>query len=253
MRQAFAEFAFDWCFLLDADEFLTAPRIEVEGALRAVAPDTLAGMKWRTWIPTSNDYAAHDNPLFSIFRPRRSELRQLIKLAVPGSLATSAILSKGNHSVAVGPSYAEVLKIPLDHAPVRSPEQLLTKVMINLRKTELKSKRGKHESYHLDQMASAVRRWGFRIESAEFLELAERYGLLPGDPISEVDLDVPGLGLASDRICYHGFHDVNLLERLDVFIGSLVGELKCCDADRFSALSHQEGVNEASIHFSATL
>jgi hypothetical protein len=250
MRLAFAKYRFDWCFLLDADEFLTSPRRAYENVLGALPPNTLAGLKWRTFVPVSNGYFRFSNPLFRMFKPRATEVREMIKVVVPRSLADSVILSEGNHNVCTPGVGGKVLDAPpLDHAPIRSPEQLLAKVMINSRKKELKTKRERLEGFHLFQMAESIRRSGFRINDAQMTALARTYCQFPGEAVADIDFDARPLGLRTDRIRYRDMCQVNLLERLDGFIGNLVEAIKERRADHFTNLSPEEALAEAAKGF----
>ncbi|MEI8340372.1 MAG: glycosyltransferase family 2 protein, partial [Verrucomicrobiota bacterium] len=54
---------YDWIFLLDADEFLTGTRNDLETKLASLPPSHCASLLWRTYVPSSDQYFEIDNPL----------------------------------------------------------------------------------------------------------------------------------------------------------------------------------------------
>src|SRR5436190_11977431 len=64
-REAYKAIRCDFAFLLDADEFIVPPeRDAIEAALGSLPPDALAaGIRLRTFVPTSDDPADEPHPL----------------------------------------------------------------------------------------------------------------------------------------------------------------------------------------------
>ena len=220
---------FDWAFILDADEFINIPRETIEQELSKIPRTAVASLKWSTWIPNGDDYKQHYNPLWSCFRRLKTELRDFEKIIVPHQLANAIQLGPGNHEA----FYEGGVKIPsallscgtLDHVPVRSGAQLMSKVMIGSYKMILKRNKVAFESYHWQVMLDTLRLYNYDIDDSLLRFLALSY-IAPKDAIivDEVDWD-SRLGREDDEMKYYWDSFTNERLRYDAFMNSLVNTI----------------------------
>ena len=164
--------------LLDADEFLRAdPVVFREGLLAAGRPVLLP---WVTYVPTKDDDASVLNPIERIAHRRSRERPQFHKTTVPTHLVGKVRIMSGNHSLrGAGEDVAITVDgLSLAHFPVRSAEQLTSKVLIGAWNMRLRAKRGLSEGYHWHALASKV---------------------LAGGALTEDDLQAVAMGYSARR------------------------------------------------------
>ena len=164
--------------LLDADEFIRASRDGFRGGL--LGTDAPVLFPWVTYVPTRFDDATEPNPALRIGRRRRRERPQHFKVTVPGRLI-------GQVQIKAGSRYLKGLDVPdsvvlagasLAHFPVRSAEQLMSKVLIGSWSVRARGPLKGKEAYH----------WH---------ALAER--ILSGDLIRDAELQAIALTYAADK------------------------------------------------------
>jgi hypothetical protein len=126
----------DWILPLDADEFLHAPSGQsVRELLSAQSCDTVLKLPWRTYVPTPDDIRAEPCVLRRITHRRSVEQPQFYKVAIP-----TCVLRKGDKTLPLGSHElldAQGQPVPaalsdtlcIGHFPVRSPHQLMRKVI----------------------------------------------------------------------------------------------------------------------------
>jgi hypothetical protein len=132
-----AERAWDFLFLLDADEFLkAASREALIASLAAVPPGTHCMLPWSSYVPTAEDDAPARDVLRRIRFRRLHEFEPGICKAVLARAAareTEFWVAEGNHSIE-GTGGATPHAIPngvsLAHFPVRSVAQIQAKVLV---------------------------------------------------------------------------------------------------------------------------
>lgn len=229
LKTAAAKEQFDWAFILDADEFINISREEIEKQLVKIPRTAVASLKWSTWIPNGDDYEKHLNPLWSCFRRLKKELRDFEKIIIPYQLVNTIRIGSGNHEA----FYDNGMKIPnallscgtLDHVPVRSSRQLMSKIMIGNYRMSLKPNRQPLEAYHWKVMLDTLRQYNYEIDDSLLRFLSLSYIASKGDIIvDEVDWD-SRLGLESDEMKYYWESIVNERLRYDAFANSLVSTL----------------------------
>lgn len=180
-RRAIRTFDVDFFFLLDADEFLRAgSRSELEGALAKLPPDTFARIPWQTYVMRPEDARAEGDLLRRIRWRRRVEESPFEKVVMPASAewAKRAIIAFGNHAVRTerGAKLRErgapLEGISLAHFPVRSVEQITTKVIagwISHLARDREERKG--ENYHWHDMYRLILERRLSIEDASRLSM----------------------------------------------------------------------------------
>ena len=142
--------------LLDADEFIRAERDAFRTAL--LAYDGPVQLPWVTYIPTGRDDPADRNPISRIRYRRRREVPPFNKITVPRQLIGQAQVAAGNHSLfghkRIGG--VAIAGLSLAHFPVRSREQLLSKVLIGSWNIRLRDKATQNEASHWQVLADRI-------------------------------------------------------------------------------------------------
>lgn len=154
MRRAFFEFQADWVLLLDADEFVVPPRgrtiREVFNELKNDCPIKLA---WTTYVPTDTD-PDEPNILRRITHRLEYEVKNFYKVMVPAEIGKKrqAVIMMGNHDIRINGKSVTTQDTPsgmyLAHFPVRSKEQLATKILVGWLATLARPNHIKGENYH---------------------------------------------------------------------------------------------------------
>jgi hypothetical protein len=218
---------FDWIFPVDADEFIQSDRKSLHSALTDVPPDYCGFLNWVTFVPTSTRYFDCENPLWSEFRQRCSEFRQRGKVIIPLALAKNGRVGMGNHKYKSNGQTAntQILNIALAHVPARSPDQLLSKVLIGSHKFSIKQNRRRGEGFHWDGIAVTIRSNNYALDYPTLKNVALSYGLDAGDPTTDQLVDESRIGCEDDCIRYSELAQINPQQRFDAFIGDLCREI----------------------------
>ena len=158
--------------LLDADEFIRAERALFRETL--LATDMPVQMEWMSFVPTPGDDAGERNPVARITHRRKREVLKQGKITVPRGLVGHAQVGAGNHSLIAGARvpFLSDRELKLAHYPVRSREQLISKVLIG--------------SWNLRLRGGPV-----KTEASHWRALAER--ILAGDAITDADVHTVAL------------------------------------------------------------
>ena len=163
--------------LLDADEFVRADASVFRDVL--LVSDQPVQLPWFTYVPTRHDDPAERNPLARITHRRRREVPQYSKITVPRRLVGEAKVGAGNHSLIAEKRIKSeiVVGLSLAHIPVRSREQLMSKVLIGSWNMRLRETRHQNEAFHWQLLADRI---------------------LAGDPITDADVQDVALTYAAD-------------------------------------------------------
>lgn len=157
----------EWCFPLDADEFITVSRQDLAAELREVPAGTLAGWTWKTYVPLerldeeSRPSDQGTNPFHSIRYCRDPEPASCDpKIIIPSRLFASIRVSAGSF-MAWDENDVELpvhmLSSRLTHIPVRSTEQLISKYCLGELSLRMKRFRGVREGYHWTKEYAAIK------------------------------------------------------------------------------------------------
>lgn len=138
-RRYLAELDADFCFILDADEFLkVGSRGDLEAALEGLPEGHSGGVTMRNYVATSDD-PPELNPVARIVYRLREEMHPARKVVLRREFASAADqhVSLGNHA-AVRVSHGKVEALPharlagaeLAHFPLRGAAQVARKVLL---------------------------------------------------------------------------------------------------------------------------
>ncbi len=194
----------DFVVLLDADEFLRLPDAGyLRRALPALPADRFGAWRWQGYVPLPEDDARESNPLRRIRHRRREEGIDCFKVVLTRAfLREEYFLLEGNHCVmqerAGGPPapapMTEFKALRLAHFPVRSREQLETKIILGeLRRREAPAG-DPSTGAHWRSLYAMIRDQG-GLDAQALRRVAVRYGF-PED----AQLDLPPEGLVEDPV-----------------------------------------------------
>lgn len=203
--------------LVDADEVLRGDPQVFRDTLRDRPAPVL--LPWVTYVPTGRDDGQVLNPVARITHRRQREVPQYFKTTVPVSAIGRARVMAGSHGLKGDGSEgaAVVAGLSLAHFPVRSREQLTSKVLIGAWNLRLRGSRKPREGHH-------------------WLTLAER--IMSGDRLSEADLQAVAMG-------YAALAEVGLVE--DALIPGEAAELKYTPVGSDSLLRNLTAFTEACV------
>jgi hypothetical protein len=162
--------------LLDADEFIRADREQFRGTL--FASEMPVKLEWVSYVPTVADDKAERNPIARITHRRRREVEKQGKITVPRGLIGKAQVGAGNHNLIAGGrvNFLADRELKLAHFPVRSREQLISKVLIGSWNLRLRGTELKKEAGHWRAMAERILA-GDTISEADVHDVAVTYGV----------------------------------------------------------------------------
>lgn len=162
--------------LLDADEFVKADAGHFRQSLLAF--DQPVSLPWRTYVPTVQDDAGEPNPLARITQWRRREVPRHSKITVPRDLVGQVQVGAGSHGLVATKWIAgkEIAGLALAHFPIRSREQLMSKVLIGWWNMQLRDNKSRKEGFHWRQLVTRI---------------------LCGDPLTDADVQTVALSYAA--------------------------------------------------------
>lgn len=231
MRSVALTDKYDFIVPLDADEFINCGDRKFSDVLVAeVPPGGAAQIPWATYVPIAEQAILGGAPLYEGFRMRMKEADQYYKVVVRNDLAKRAKLPIGNHAVLLD---GVVLKVPtmtaiLQHVPLRSVEQLMSKALLGSLKNAIRVGRKKGESFHSDQMAKYIRDADYSLTYQDLLNIACRYAADLSAPFSEsvaVDELAPRIGRIDDIFEYNELRNINIIKSFDDFSMAICSEL----------------------------
>jgi hypothetical protein len=162
--------------LLDADEFIRADRAAFRSIL--FGSDMPVKLQWINYVPTSADNMAERNPIARITQRRRREVEKQGKITVPRGLIGHAQVGAGNHNLIAGGrvQFLSDRALKLAHFPVRSREQLISKVLIGSWNLRLRGVPVKNEASQWRALAEHILAGG-AITDADVQIVALTYGV----------------------------------------------------------------------------
>ena len=208
-REALAGENADFVFALDADEFLKIrSRATLERALAAVPQGLHVLVRWLTYVP--DDFESTDGAFGPghLWRRLAVERHSMHKVIVSRALLQQpkAFISDGNHLVtepaaARPPQHARLASdvVAYAHCPVRSREQLSSKVVIGYLADLAAQVPGREFAHHWGELYEAVRA-GEKLSPERLREIACNYTLrwAKWRPVEEIELIEDPVPLAVD-------------------------------------------------------
>jgi len=154
MLRAFFEFEADWVLLLDADEFLIPPAGRpLRYVFNELRNDRPLKVAWTTYIPTESD-PDEPNVLKRVTHRLDHEVKQVFKVMIPAKIGREpeAVIEMGSHNMRLGKRKVKLQDAPsgmsLAHFPVRSKEQIASKVMVGWLATLTRPEYCEGQCYH---------------------------------------------------------------------------------------------------------
>ena len=223
--------AFDYIVPLDADEFVYCPQGTLEEILRAEMPESGCGqMAWKTYVPVNGRYFSSRAPLYENFRMRMREPKPFYKVVIDRELAKNCEIPVGNHIVVRGGKMVPPASLSclVQHAPIRSAEQLVMKSILSSHRLSIKKGRLKTEGFHKDEMTRRIRSSNYRLSDEDVLDIASRYAtdLTVESERVPVDESAPRIGTADDTIQLPELAALNVMKVVDGYLGELCGEIR---------------------------
>ena len=231
IREAAASGEFAWIIPLDADEFIQADKSALLAELARLPPGHCGLLNWATFVPVSNNYFSCANPLWNNFRQSSSEAHQQSKVIIPGALALSGAVAMGNHKFILWEKEATycpatLLATRLAHIPIRSSDQLVSKVVIGSHQYSIKKDRDAGVGFHWDVIARTARKNGYALDYPTLRKTAFAYVSRPGDPVVDSTDPDSRVGAETDCIQHRDLMAINLQHRFDAFMVKLCGEIR---------------------------
>jgi len=230
-RDLAASNPFDYIVPLDADEFVHCPQGPFAEILSAEMPASGCGqMVWKTYVPINGSYFHSRAPLYENFRMRMREPKQFYKVVITRELAKSCEIPTGHHRVLKDGQILPTapLSCVVQHAPIRSAEQLVVKTILSTHRLSIKKDRGKIEGFHKDQMARIIRASNYRLSDEDVLDIASRYATDLAVESERIPLDesAPRIGTAEDTIKLPELAALNMMKMVDGYLGELCAEIR---------------------------
>jgi hypothetical protein len=180
----------DWFMFLDVDEFLDVDRKTLIETFEKVPPNLIPKLQWKTWIPTQLDYQ-HS---LTNFRSLKSE-HPIYKVAIDRNRAKQGRLDMGTHDFFFNKSGKKTdslyCGLRLNHFPIRSVDQTLSKIILFNHIFQKRSKKFKHVTISQD-LYKVVKAANFKIDLPLLQRIAGGYNLTNEiETISDVFKDHP--------------------------------------------------------------
>lgn len=221
----------DYIVPLDADEFLASTKSEFDLISRIpelLTKDQVGTIEWQTYCPISFDYFEKQAPIYSNFRKRSIEPESFSKLIIGNEYAKTCIISEGNHVATHENLGFDPVKMPftIQHVPVRSSEQIISKAIIGSYQLSLKNNRLKGEGFHWDKIAKIVRENDYSLTECDLANIALNYACETENVVSPtIDFDSNPIGNDNDHIEFKELSKSSAFGCLDKYINNLIAQL----------------------------
>lgn len=213
---------FDYIFPIDADEIIFDPE-GLKSELLDSEMDDVCVINWASIVPIDESSIREMNPFHGHFEKVEAESKICEKMIIPNNIAMKCFIHMGNHDVSSDAYKIKkiVLKTKLFHAPVRSREQILSKLIIGSYKFRLKKNKSRGEGSHWTSMADKLRERDFNMDNILLRSLSYNYAGIHKLPI-ENNLCSLDISIQKYPLKYTRAYDNNLVKILDSFIHDLV-------------------------------
>jgi hypothetical protein len=231
VRHIAATGQYDYIVALDADEFIRPLAGSFADSLNASLPKSGCGyLRWETYVPISEHYHEIDAPLFHNFRKRPHETCDNFKVVVSNTIGLSGVIGEGNHIVGFEGNVVPCtpIKAVLQHAPARSPDQIIAKALLGNHRLSIKKRRGHLEGVHWDDIAMQIRTNDYRLALSELQSIALSYpdANLTTRWSENYQWEDDRIGTAEDKMVYRTLSKPNVVKRFDTFARHLCEEHK---------------------------
>lgn len=185
MRSAVQDMNADWVLPIDADEFIVSKTNEpVRSVIQKLPPDNTVKISWRSHIPMATDDPSAPNIMKRMRHHATVERSPLPKILVPRALAAKrgAEIAAGNHALVTRSLLGKEKELPrtstdqlaLAHYPVRSQEQIMTKIFVGWLSCLSKPNKQPTENHHQKVLYDRLKS-GDSISVQELTEMALFY------------------------------------------------------------------------------
>lgn len=185
LLKAVHEFGADIIVPLDADEFLISTNQgNPRKILEKIESNTFGIVKWKTYVP---DLAEDPNKKFipaKITMARDESFEEFYKAIIPKELILdyNAKLSLGSHEVIYDPKYENLIErvqypnLRISHFPIRSKEQMFSKIVIGWINELHRIDRGTNESFHWQKIFDKIKEER-EIDIGDVVNFAKEYAI----------------------------------------------------------------------------
>ncbi|MDD2608144.1 MAG: glycosyltransferase family 2 protein [Giesbergeria sp.] len=220
---------FDFCVLLDADEFIDAESKNYFSNELAMCPAGFyPGIGWKTYMPNFEAVNKDLNITTHMTHRRDPEGVVHYKSIVPKDLFGDCQVWAGNHriqSILGGQWEIYPIKSKLAHIPIRSKEQAIAKLLLNSHSIALKSNKLSGEALHWIYLSNEIRSNGYDLSKEEIIKFSLIYGQ---DPSSLDEFKIafdPIKIIGNQELKYQHLANLSTIERLDKYISQLIEEI----------------------------
>ena len=191
MIKSVEEFQADIVVPLDADEFIiSSNKGNPRNILEKIGPNTYYHVKWRTFVP---DFNKNDDFIPARITSARDSSKEMCKVIIPKELVKNykVKLTFGNHNLVFDPKYNDVINsvinndLRIAHFPIRSKEQLISKVAVGWIYTLSRFGRPEGQNFHWKIMFNKLKE-NKEIVNQDLIDFAKKYSVQ--DTENEINL-----------------------------------------------------------------
>jgi len=191
MIKSVEEFQADIVVPLDADEFIiSSNKGNPRNILEKIGPNTYYHVKWRTFVP---DFNKNDDFIPARITSARDSSKEMCKVIIPKELVKNykVKLTFGSHDVVFDPKYDDVINdvinndLRIAHFPIRSKEQLISKVAVGWIYTLSRFGRPEGQNFHWQIMFNKLKE-NKEIVNQDLIDFAKKYSVQ--DTENEINL-----------------------------------------------------------------
>ena len=184
LKKAVNEFDADIVCPLDVDEFITCSNGNPRDIIEKIPPSTYYKIKWKTYVPTKNDIQETKFVPSRITHARDETIETFYKVILTGDLYRnySVILKTGNHDLRFEDRFSndihceECDDLKIAHFPLRSVEQMTSKILVSYPNTLSRKHVDPNMSHHYPLMFNKILEKGY-LEIDDVTEFAKQYSL----------------------------------------------------------------------------
>jgi glycosyltransferase involved in cell wall biosynthesis len=217
---------YDFIALLDADEFISTPRNQLEQVLESLdSPSAIGLLPWQTFVPRNAAWDDLSSTLYDSFCMRAKEPVPDYKIILPASIAKTCTIKEGNHNIAGNPHIQRlILPIAIQHVPVRSSRQLIQKTILISHRQSIKPKlESPIEGFHVTMMIKKIRELDYWIDEENLKSIAMNYASFTSTTENEYNTEIK-IGLSSDKITLKELRRDATVKIFDKFLIKLCAE-----------------------------